>query len=45
MTLLEDGIVKAALGKTTIAEVLRNLPRLDKPRPIPELCRITGLHK
>jgi type IV pilus assembly protein PilB len=45
VTLLEDGIVKAALGQTTLAEVLRNLPRLEKPRPIPELCRITGLHK
>lgn len=45
VTLLEDGIVKAALGRTTLAEVLRNLPRLEKPRPIPELCRITGLHR
>ena len=43
VTLLEDGIVKASLGHTTLAEVLRNLPRLDKPRPIPELRRITGL--
>ncbi len=43
VTLLEDGIVKASLGLTTLAEVLKCLPRLDKPRPIPELCRITGL--
>ena len=43
VTLLEDGIVKASLGHTTLAEVLKNLPRLDKPRPIPELRRITGL--
>jgi type IV pilus assembly protein PilB len=43
VTLLEDGIVKASLGHTTLNEVLRSLPRLDKPRPIPELRRITGL--
>ena len=43
VTLLEDGIVKASLGQTTLNEVLRSLPRLDKPRPIPELRRITGL--
>lgn len=43
VTLLEDGIVKASLGHTTLAEVLKNLPRLDKPRPIPDLRRITGL--
>ena len=43
VTLLEDGIAKAALGQTTIAEVLKNLPRMEKPRPIPELFRLTGL--
>ena len=44
VTLIEDGIAKAALGHTTIAEVLKNLPRMEKPRPIPELFRLTGLH-
>ena len=44
VTLIEDGIAKAALGQTTIAEVLKNLPRMEKPRPIPELLRLTGLH-
>lgn len=44
VTLIEDGIAKAALGQTTIAEVLKNLPRMEKPRPIPELFRLTGLH-
>jgi type IV pilus assembly protein PilB len=44
VTLIEDGIAKAALGQTTIAEVLKNLPRMKKPRPIPELFRLTGLH-
>jgi len=44
LTLLEDGIAKAALGQTSIPEVLKNLPRMEKPRPIPELFRLTGLH-
>lgn len=40
VTLLEDGIVKAASGLTTINELLRCLPRLQKPRPLPELRRL-----
>ena len=40
VTLLEDGIVKAASGLTTIDELLRCLPRLQKPRPLPELRRL-----
>ena len=39
-TLLEDGIVKAASGVTTIDELLRCLPRLLRPRPLPELQRL-----
>lgn len=39
-TLLEDGIVKAASGVTTIDELLRCLPRLQRPRPLPELQRL-----
>jgi type IV pilus assembly protein PilB len=42
VTLLEDGIVKASRGHTTLAEVLRNLPKLEKPRPLAELRRNTG---
>ncbi len=42
ITLLEDGLVKAARGETTVREVRRHLPRLAKPRPLPELCRLTG---
>ena len=42
VTLLEDGIAKAATGQTTIAEVLRNLPRIEKPRPVAEIRRILG---
>ncbi|MCU0538311.1 MAG: Flp pilus assembly complex ATPase component TadA [Desulfobacterales bacterium] len=39
-TLLEDGLVKAAAGVTTIEELLRCLPRLQRPRPLPELRRL-----
>jgi type IV pilus assembly protein PilB len=42
VTLLEDGILKASDGITTIAEVLRCLPQLQKPRPLEELRRLTG---
>jgi len=40
VTLLEDGLVKAAAGITSMEEVLRCLPRLQKPRPLPELQRL-----
>ncbi|HRD49802.1 MAG: Flp pilus assembly complex ATPase component TadA [Candidatus Competibacter sp.] len=43
VTLLEDGLLKAALGETTLAEVFRYLPRLDKPRPLAELRRLVGI--
>lgn len=42
LSLLEDGIGKAARGVTTIQEVVRTLPRLDKPRPLRELRRLQG---
>ena len=42
LTLLEDGIVKAADGATTFDELLRSLPRLQTPRPMPELRRLIG---
>ena len=41
-TLLEDGIVKAAEGLTTIEELLRCLPVGQTPRPIEKLRRILG---
>ena len=44
VTLLEDGLIKAAQGLTTVAEVLRYLPRLVRPRPLAELRRMTGAH-
>ncbi len=40
ITLLEDGINKAAEGVTTIDELLRSLPRLQSPRPMAELRRL-----
>ena len=43
ITLMEDGIIKAADGTTTIGEVLRCLPKLAKPRPLSELRRLSGV--
>jgi len=45
MTLLEDGILKAAAGFTTIEEILRSLPKLNTPRPLPELKRLSGIQQ
>jgi len=42
VTLLEDGIVKAASGITTIDEVLHHTPRMLPPRPLMELKRLLG---
>lgn len=42
VTLLEDGIYKAARGLTTLDEVARELPRVGKPRPLPQLLRLLG---
>ncbi|MBD9360432.1 GspE/PulE family protein [Methylomonas fluvii] len=42
VTLLEDGLVKAAAGTTSLQEVIRNLPRFGKPRPLYELRRLLG---
>lgn len=42
MTLLEDGLVKAAAGLTTLEEVLRCLPIFSPPRPLSELRRLAG---
>ena len=43
VTLLEDGLLKASRGETTLAEVFRYLPRLDKPRPLTDLKRLVGI--
>jgi type IV pilus assembly protein PilB len=42
VSLMEDGILKASLGITTLEEVITRLPRVSKPRPIPELHRMLG---
>lgn len=43
VTLLEDGLVKGARGLISIREIISDLPRLGKPRPLPELRRILGV--
>ena len=42
VTLLEDGIQKALQGHTTFDEIIRQLPRLAKPRPLADLHRLLG---
>jgi len=42
VTLLEDGIAKAARGEVSLPEVLQRLPRSVKPRPLHELRRLLG---
>jgi len=42
VTLLEDGLAKAASGLTTVTEALRHLPRLLRPRPPREIRRLVG---
>ena len=44
VTLLEDGIVKASKGLTSFEEIIRMLPRLDRPRPVSQLRRIQGIY-
>jgi type IV pilus assembly protein PilB len=42
VTLLEDGIIKAAQGVTTFDELMRSLPRLQNPRTMAALRQIIG---
>ena len=44
VTLLEDGIAKAAAGLTSYEELIRQVPRLSRPRPLGELQRLLGVH-
>lgn len=44
VSLLEDGLLKASEGLTTVEEVIRMLPRLEKPRSLGELRRRCGVH-
>ena len=43
LTLLEDGLVKAAAGITSVDEILRCLPKLSQPRPLAEVRRLSGV--
>lgn len=43
ITLLEDGVMKASMGLTSFQEIFRHLPRVGRPRPIPELKRLLGV--
>ena len=45
VTLIEDGIAKAAAGLTSFDEIIRQLPRLSRPRPIGELRRLLGVNE
>ncbi|MDD2366633.1 MAG: ATPase, T2SS/T4P/T4SS family [Desulfuromonadaceae bacterium] len=45
VTLIEDGLVKGARGEISMKEIITDLPRLGKPRPLPELRRILGVSK
>jgi type IV pilus assembly protein PilB len=42
VTLFEDGLLKASVGLVSVQEVLRDLPRISRPRPLNELKRILG---
>jgi type IV pilus assembly protein PilB len=42
ISLLEDAIGKAVAGQTTVEEILANVPRLDRPRPLPQLRALLG---
>lgn len=42
VTLMEDGLAKAAAGITSVDEVLRCLPKLVPPRPLPVIQRLCG---
>ncbi|MBB1126197.1 GspE/PulE family protein [Thiospirillum jenense] len=42
VTLMEDGLAKAAQGSTSLQEALRHLPRLGRPRSLREIIRLVG---
>ena len=43
VTLFEDGLVKAAQGMVSVKEIITDLPKLGKSRPLNELKRILGV--
>lgn len=42
VTLFEDGLVKGAAGQLSVQEIIRELPRIGRPRPLSELRRVLG---
>ncbi len=42
VSLLEDAVTKAAMGLTTVEEILRIIPKTMPPRPLTELKRLLG---
>jgi type IV pilus assembly protein PilB len=42
VSLLEDGIYKACHGVTSFNEIIRQLPRLDRPRNPDDIERLQG---
>ncbi len=45
VTLMEDGLVKGSRGLVSMQEIITDLPRLGKPRPLHELRRILGVQR
>ncbi len=43
VTLLEDGIIKALQGLTTLDELIRTIPRLSRPRPVNKIRTLLGV--
>ena len=43
LTLFEDGLYKAAQGITTVDEVIRSLPKFQKPRTLEQIQRLVGV--
>ncbi len=42
VTLMESGLAKAANGLVSLTDAIRMLPRLGRPRPLPEIRRLLG---
>lgn len=43
VSLFEDGLFKASLGQVTVQEIITDLPKMGKPRPLSELRRLLGV--
>jgi type IV pilus assembly protein PilB len=45
VSLFEDGMVKASRGLISVKEIITDLPKRGKPRPLGELRRILGVNE